>query len=94
MTDYMYAEQLENPENPLHCPIKLYDFYLFKCNKGCHDTVYLNPEYVVARNSPMWYPANQQRADGAHARSLPHPLRYWTEQTCDDLIELAGGTMN
>lgn len=30
VTDDMYAEQLEHPENPLRCPIKLYDFYLFK----------------------------------------------------------------
>ncbi|KAM9654669.1 glutamine-rich protein 1 isoform X3 [Aquila chrysaetos chrysaetos] len=30
VTDDMYAEQTENPENPLRCPIKLYDFYLFK----------------------------------------------------------------
>ena len=26
----MYEEQIEDPENPLRCPIKLYDFYLFK----------------------------------------------------------------
>uniref|UniRef100_A0A994J749 Inosine-5'-monophosphate dehydrogenase n=2 Tax=Homo sapiens TaxID=9606 RepID=A0A994J749_HUMAN len=32
VTDDMYAEQTENPENPLRCPIKLYDFYLFKCD--------------------------------------------------------------
>ena len=30
MTDDMYEEQGEDPENPLRCPIKLYDFYLFK----------------------------------------------------------------
>lgn len=30
VTDDMYAEQAEDPENPLRCPIKLYDFYLFK----------------------------------------------------------------
>lgn len=29
-TDDMYEEQVEDPENPLRCPIKLYDFYLFK----------------------------------------------------------------
>lgn len=26
----MYEEQVEDPDNPLRCPIKLYDFYLFK----------------------------------------------------------------
>ncbi|XP_067908318.1 transcriptional regulator QRICH1-like isoform X2 [Heterodontus francisci] len=56
--DDMYAEQSENPENPLRCPIKLYDFYLFKCPqsvKGRNDTFYLTPEPVVAPNSPIWY---------------------------------------
>ncbi|XP_068959069.1 transcriptional regulator QRICH1-like isoform X2 [Petaurus breviceps papuanus] len=54
----MYGEQLENPENPLQCPIKLYDFYRFKCPqsaKGPSDAFYLVPELVVAPNSPIWY---------------------------------------
>ncbi|MCI4390076.1 hypothetical protein PGIGA_G00118220 [Pangasianodon gigas] len=58
VTDDMYAEQSEDPENPLRCPIKLYDFYLFKCPqtaKGRNDTYYLTPEPVVAPNSPIWY---------------------------------------
>lgn len=57
-TDDMYEEQIEDPENPLRCPIKLYDFYLFKCPqsvKGRNDTYYMTPEPVVAPNSPMWY---------------------------------------
>lgn len=57
-TDDMYEEQMEDPENPLRCPIKLYDFYLFKCPqsvKGRNDTYYMTPEPVVAPNSPMWY---------------------------------------
>ncbi|XP_012688648.1 transcriptional regulator QRICH1 isoform X2 [Clupea harengus] len=58
VTDDMYAEQSEDPENPLRCPIKLYDFYLFKCPqcaKGRNDTYYLTPEPVVVPNSPIWY---------------------------------------
>ncbi|XP_035376558.1 glutamine-rich protein 1-like [Electrophorus electricus] len=58
VTDDMYVEQAEDPENPLRCPIKLYDFYLFKCPqtaKGRNDTYYLTPEPVVAPNSPIWY---------------------------------------
>ncbi|XP_028853279.1 transcriptional regulator QRICH1 isoform X2 [Denticeps clupeoides] len=58
VTDDMYVEQSEDPENPLRCPIKLYDFYLFKCPqcaKGRNDTYYLTPEPVVAPNSPIWY---------------------------------------
>ncbi|XP_060698541.1 transcriptional regulator QRICH1-like [Hemiscyllium ocellatum] len=58
VTEDMYVEQLENSENPLRCPIKLYDFYLFKCPqsaKGRNDAFYLNAEPVVAPNSPIWY---------------------------------------
>ncbi|XP_055021713.1 transcriptional regulator QRICH1-like isoform X1 [Boleophthalmus pectinirostris] len=58
VTDDMYSEQVEDPDNPLRCPIKLYDFYLFKCPqsaKGRNDTFYLTPEPVVAPNSPIWY---------------------------------------
>ncbi|XP_039884517.1 glutamine-rich protein 1-like isoform X2 [Simochromis diagramma] len=57
-TDDMYEEQIEDPANPLRCPIKLYDFYLFKCPqsvKGRNDAYYMTPEPVVAPNSPMWY---------------------------------------
>nr|XP_057911222.1 transcriptional regulator QRICH1-like isoform X2 [Doryrhamphus excisus] len=54
----LYDEQVEDLDNPLRCPIKLYDFYLFKCPqsvKGRNDTYYMTPEPVVAPNSPMWY---------------------------------------
>uniref|UniRef100_A0A671YK41 Glutamine-rich 1 n=1 Tax=Sparus aurata TaxID=8175 RepID=A0A671YK41_SPAAU len=57
-TDEMFEEQIEDPDNPLRCPIKLYDFYLFKCPqsvKGRNDAYYMTPEPVVAPNSPMWY---------------------------------------
>ncbi|XP_068171868.1 transcriptional regulator QRICH1-like [Antennarius striatus] len=56
--DEMFEEQVEDAENPLRCPIKLYDFYLFKCPqsvKGRNDSYYMTPEPVVAPNSPMWY---------------------------------------
>ncbi|XP_070964303.1 transcriptional regulator QRICH1-like isoform X3 [Oncorhynchus clarkii lewisi] len=74
--DDMYAEQLEHPENPLRCPIKLYDFYLFKCPqsaKGRNDAFYLNPEPVVAPNSPLWYstqPINREQMEHILARCL------------------------
>ncbi|XP_021422467.2 glutamine-rich protein 1 isoform X1 [Oncorhynchus mykiss] len=76
VTDDMYAEQLEHPENPLRCPIKLYDFYLFKCPqsaKGRNDAFYLNPEPVVAPNSPLWYstqPINREQMEHILARCL------------------------
>nr|XP_046221095.1 transcriptional regulator QRICH1-like isoform X3 [Oncorhynchus gorbuscha] len=74
--DDMYAEQLEHPENPLRCPIKLYDFYLFKSPqsaKGRNDAFYLNPEPVVAPNSPLWYstqPINREQMEHILARCL------------------------
>ncbi|ERE91294.1 glutamine-rich protein 1 [Cricetulus griseus] len=55
VTNDMYAEQTENP---LRCPIKLHNFYLFKCPqsvKGRNDTFYLIPDPLVAPNSPLWY---------------------------------------
>ncbi|XP_067420454.1 transcriptional regulator QRICH1-like isoform X2 [Emydura macquarii macquarii] len=64
--DEIYVEQLENPDNPLQCPIKLYDFYCFKCPqgaKGPSDAFYLVPEPVVAPNSPIWYSAQPVKVD-------------------------------
>ncbi|XP_056279712.1 transcriptional regulator QRICH1-like isoform X2 [Pseudoliparis swirei] len=64
--DDMYSEQLEDLENPLRCPIKLYDFYLFKCPqsaKGRNDTFYLTPEPVVAPDSPIWYSTQPTSTD-------------------------------
>ncbi|XP_010773569.1 glutamine-rich protein 1 isoform X2 [Notothenia coriiceps] len=75
-TDDMYDEQIEDPENPLRCPIKLYDFYLFKCPqsaKGRNDAYYMTPEPVVAPNSPMWYssqPLTSQQVEQVLARII------------------------
>lgn len=75
-TDDMYEEQIEDPENPLRCPIKLYDFYLFKCPqsvKGRNDAYYMTPEPVVAPNSPMWYssqPITSQQVEHMLARII------------------------
>nr|XP_006122708.1 glutamine-rich protein 1-like [Pelodiscus sinensis]XP_025040199.1 glutamine-rich protein 1-like [Pelodiscus sinensis] len=66
LQDEIYMEQPENPDNPLQCPIKLYDFYCFKCPqgaKGPSDTFYLVPEPVVAPNSPIWYSAQPVKVD-------------------------------
>ncbi|XP_061583124.1 transcriptional regulator QRICH1-like isoform X2 [Cololabis saira] len=74
--DEMYEEQIEDPENPLRCPIKLYDFYLFKCPqsvKGRNDAFYMTPEPVVAPNSPMWYssqPLSSQQVEHVLARII------------------------
>merc|ERR1739845_111332 len=51
-------EQQESGENPLRCPVKLYEFYLSKCpesSKTRNDVFYLMPERSCVPDSPVWY---------------------------------------
>uniref|UniRef100_A0A673BXU4 Zinc finger MYM-type protein 4-like n=1 Tax=Sphaeramia orbicularis TaxID=375764 RepID=A0A673BXU4_9TELE len=51
-------EMLENNINPLHCPVRLYEFYLSRCPetvKKRTDMFYLQPEQNVNTQSPYWY---------------------------------------
>ncbi|XP_076373398.1 zinc finger protein without children isoform X3 [Tachypleus tridentatus] len=51
-------EQTENLDNPLRCPVKLYEFYLSKCPecvKTRTDAFYLYPERSCVPDSPVWY---------------------------------------
>ncbi|XP_018326015.1 zinc finger MYM-type protein 3 isoform X2 [Agrilus planipennis] len=51
-------EQQENEENPLRCPVKLYEFYLTKCPESVktrNDVFYLMPERSCVPDSPVWY---------------------------------------
>ncbi|XP_043915267.1 zinc finger MYM-type protein 4 isoform X3 [Protopterus annectens] len=51
-------EMAENTDNPLRCPVRLYEFYLSKCSdsvKQRSDVFYLQPERSCVPNSPMWY---------------------------------------
>ncbi|XP_076237431.1 zinc finger protein without children isoform X2 [Calliopsis andreniformis] len=51
-------EQQENEENPLRCPVKLYEFYLSKCPESVktrNDVFYLLPERSCVPDSPVWY---------------------------------------
>lgn len=51
-------EQHENEENPLRCPVKLYEFYLSKCPqdlKTQKEVFYLLPEPSCEADSPVWY---------------------------------------
>eukprot|EP00092_Neocalanus_flemingeri_P002193 GFUD01002333.1.p1 GENE.GFUD01002333.1~~GFUD01002333.1.p1 ORF type:complete len:1322 (-),score=442.13 GFUD01002333.1:282-4247(-) len=53
-------EQHENHDNPLRCPVKLYEFYLSKCpesTKNRNDMFYLQPERSCVPDSPVWYSA-------------------------------------
>ncbi|XP_056105679.1 zinc finger MYM-type protein 4 isoform X2 [Rhinichthys klamathensis goyatoka] len=50
----------QNSDNPLRCPVKLYEFYLSKCSPGIrhHATkFYLSPERSCVPSSPTWFTA-------------------------------------
>nr|XP_022917204.1 zinc finger MYM-type protein 3-like [Onthophagus taurus] len=51
-------EQQENEQNPIRCPVKLYEFYLSKCPESVktrNDVFYLQPERSCVPDSPVWY---------------------------------------
>ncbi|XP_023939043.2 zinc finger MYM-type protein 3 isoform X2 [Bicyclus anynana] len=51
-------EQQENEDNPLRCPVKLYEFYISKCPESVrtrNDVFYLQPERSCVPDSPVWY---------------------------------------
>ncbi|XP_071327127.1 zinc finger MYM-type protein 4-like isoform X2 [Trachinotus anak] len=53
-------EMLENVTNPLHCPVRLYEFYLSRCPESVKkrtDMFYLQPEQNVYTHSSHWYTA-------------------------------------
>ncbi|XP_067468322.1 uncharacterized protein [Thunnus thynnus] len=48
----------ENTENPLRCPVRLYEFYISKCSKSARrtsDLFYLQPDRHCVPNSPLWF---------------------------------------
>uniref|UniRef100_A0A8C2Z5T8 TRASH domain-containing protein n=1 Tax=Cyclopterus lumpus TaxID=8103 RepID=A0A8C2Z5T8_CYCLU len=45
-------EMMENTENPLRCPVSLYEFYL---SKPRTDLFYLLPDRRCVPNSPLWF---------------------------------------
>ncbi|KAL8595304.1 hypothetical protein ACOMHN_020057 [Nucella lapillus] len=51
-------EVAENTDNPLRCPVKLYEFFLSKCPesiKNRSDIFYPVPERSCVPDSPVWY---------------------------------------
>ncbi|XP_033497990.1 zinc finger MYM-type protein 4-like isoform X3 [Epinephelus lanceolatus] len=51
-------EMLENVANPLHCPVRLYEFYLSRCPESVKkrtDLFFLQPEQNVHTHSSHWY---------------------------------------
>uniref|UniRef100_A0A4W6DAT5 TRASH domain-containing protein n=1 Tax=Lates calcarifer TaxID=8187 RepID=A0A4W6DAT5_LATCA len=53
-----FLEMMENTENPLRCPVRLYEFYLSKCSESVRqrrDLFYLRPEHRCVPSSPLWF---------------------------------------
>ncbi|KAM9842309.1 zinc finger MYM-type protein 4-like [Aulostomus maculatus] len=64
-------EMLENIANPLHCPVRLYEFYLSRCPDAAKrrtDVFYLQPEQNVHTHSSHWY--TSQPLDQATLQSM------------------------
>nr|XP_055027736.1 zinc finger MYM-type protein 4 isoform X2 [Misgurnus anguillicaudatus] len=60
VVDEEFVEMPENSENPLRCPVRLYQFYLSKCLISVRerpDLFYLQPESSCHPGSPVWYSA-------------------------------------
>ncbi|KAF7665300.1 hypothetical protein LDENG_00144680 [Lucifuga dentata] len=61
----------ENITNPLHCPVRLYEFYLSRCPETAKkrtDVLYLQPEKNVHTHSPYWY--TSQPLEGSTLQSM------------------------
>ncbi|XP_054461684.1 uncharacterized protein LOC129097029 isoform X2 [Anoplopoma fimbria] len=53
-----FLEMTENTENPLRCPVRLYEFYLSKCSESVRQHTglfYLDPDCRCVPNSPLWF---------------------------------------
>ncbi|XP_035850806.1 zinc finger MYM-type protein 4-like isoform X2 [Sander lucioperca] len=64
-------EMFENVANPLHCPVRLYEFYLSRCPesvKNRSDLFFLQPEQFVHPQSSHWY--TFQPLEGATLQSM------------------------
>ncbi|XP_075962361.1 zinc finger MYM-type protein 4 isoform X3 [Anarhichas minor] len=69
-------EMMENTENPLRCPVRLYEFYLSKCSESVKQRTnlfYLHPERCCVPNSPLWFsftPLDDSTMEGMLVRIL------------------------
>ncbi|XP_060948228.1 uncharacterized protein LOC133025555 [Limanda limanda] len=89
-------EMMENTENPLHCPVRLYEFYLSKCPetvKQCSDRLFLRPDRCCVPSSPHWFdstPLDGETMEAMLARTLTvrelqdRRLQTSAQRTTDD----------
>ncbi|XP_062266196.1 zinc finger MYM-type protein 4-like [Platichthys flesus] len=63
-------EMMENLENPLHCPVRLYEFYLSKCSESVKqrsDLFFLRPDRCCVPSSPHWFSSSPLDGDTMEA---------------------------
>ncbi|XP_053302208.1 uncharacterized protein LOC128461349 isoform X1 [Pleuronectes platessa] len=63
-------EMMENLENPLHCPVRLYEFYLSKCSESVKqrsDLFLLRPDRCCVPSSPHWFSSSPLDGDTMEA---------------------------
>uniref|UniRef100_A0A146Z5U0 Zinc finger MYM-type protein 3 n=1 Tax=Fundulus heteroclitus TaxID=8078 RepID=A0A146Z5U0_FUNHE len=83
-----FLDMKENLENPLRCPVRLYEFYLSKCSESVKrrsDVFYLQPNSRCLPSSPVWFsvaPLDSATMEAAIVRSL----------AVRELQDAAGGT--
>ncbi|XP_068431607.1 zinc finger MYM-type protein 4-like isoform X2 [Clinocottus analis] len=71
-----FLEMMEITENPLRCPVRLYEFYLSKCSESVKQRTnlfYLHPERCCVPNSPLWFsstPLDDDTMEGMLVRIL------------------------
>ncbi|XP_068189550.1 zinc finger MYM-type protein 4-like isoform X2 [Antennarius striatus] len=84
-------EMMENTENPLRCPVRLYEFYLSKCSESVKqrtNVFYLHPERSCVPNSPLWFsstPLDDSTIDAMLTRILTVRERTSCTRTAGDL---------
>uniref|UniRef100_A0A8C4NJ04 THAP-type domain-containing protein n=1 Tax=Dicentrarchus labrax TaxID=13489 RepID=A0A8C4NJ04_DICLA len=89
-------EMMENTDNPLRCPVRLYEFYLSKCSESVTqrtDLFYLQPDRSCVPNSPLWFsstPLDSGTMEAMLVRTLAVGELQWEyrrgvdQQTADD----------
>ncbi|XP_069033055.1 uncharacterized protein [Embiotoca jacksoni] len=89
-----FLEMMENTENPLRCPVRIYEFYLSKCSQAVRqrtDVFYLHPDRGCVPSSPLWFSATPLD-DGAMGAMIARILAV-RELQGDDRGETAGDNL-
>ncbi|XP_047461601.1 zinc finger MYM-type protein 4-like [Mugil cephalus] len=87
-----FLEMMENRQNPLRCPVRLYEFYLSKCPDSVRqrsDVFYLHPDRRCVPSSHLWFsptPLDASSMEAMIVRILAvRELQKTDEGACVDL---------